>query len=465
MHCRKYFYCPNMKKDFDDYVNNCMPCQRNKDATGSPFGEPRIPDIPVKPSEAIAIDFLGPFHVSNGYQNVMVIMDRFSSAIILVPLKKNYTTKDVANAFLIEVYSTYGLPASILSDRDPRFTSKFWQGLHEQLGVELLVSTSFHQNTNGQVERANRTIGQMLRIFTNNNQNDWAQHLWRIEHAFNNSPTSTMGRTPNEIQYGHVPRELPAASTSNVPAVNEYLEQQEINNAVARDSLLAARIQQADAAARRRNPKVQFVVGQLAFYKKIVREKGKVKKLTTIWKGPFEITDINEFTGNCTLKLPRDSRIHPVFAPNRLKPFRGHLDAMLPPTPPADNDQEDTTYEVDEILDHKKEDGKDFWYVSWQGYGSEDNSWEPDEYVRDGAADAIYEYLTTRAKEIPTKAMRTLCMPNWFYWSPIEAFNSFVESDPESESLSESESFSEDESWPSSSSSSTSFSSSCSDSE
>jgi hypothetical protein len=155
MHCRKYFYWPNMKKDFDDYVNNCMPCQRKKDATGKPFGEPRIPGIPVKPWESIAIDFLGPFHVSNGYQNVMVIIDRFSSAIILVPLKKNYTTKDVANAFLTEVYSTYGLPASILSDRDPRFTSKFWQGLHEQLGVELLVSTSFHQNTNGQVERAN----------------------------------------------------------------------------------------------------------------------------------------------------------------------------------------------------------------------------------------------------------------------------------------------------------------------
>jgi hypothetical protein len=196
----------------------------------------------------------------------MVVMDRFSSAIILIPLRNKFTARDVANAFLTEIYATHGLPSSILSDRDARFTSKFWQGLHAQLGIDLLMSTSFHQNTNGQVKRANRTIGQILRIFTNNNKNEWAHHLWRVEHALNNSPTSTMGgRSPNEIMYGHVPRALPVTSTSNVPAVNEYLEQQEIDNAVARDSLFAARYRQASIAARRRNTRNPFEVGQLAF--------------------------------------------------------------------------------------------------------------------------------------------------------------------------------------------------------
>jgi hypothetical protein len=299
MQCRKCFYWPNMKKDFDQYVQECMLCQRNKNSTGKPIGDPKIPEIPLRPWESIAIDFLGPFNVSNGYQHIMVVVDRFSSAIILVPLRNKFTARDVANAFLTEIYSTYGLPASILSDRDARFTSKFWQGLHAQLSTDLLMSTSFHQNTNGQVERANRTIGQMLRIFTNNNQNEWAHHLRRVEHAFNNSPTSTMGgRSSNEIMYGHIPRTLPVVSTSNVPAVNEYLEQQEVDNAVAQDSLLAARYRQANIAARRRNPRNPFEVGQLAFYKKLTREKGKVKKLTAIWEGPYEITDIDADTGN-----------------------------------------------------------------------------------------------------------------------------------------------------------------------
>jgi hypothetical protein len=157
-----------MKKDFDQYCQECLPCQPNKDSTGKPIGDPKIPDIPLQPWESIAIDSLGPFNVSDGYQNIMVVMDRFSSAIILIPLRSKFTARDVANAFLTDVYSTHGLPSSILSDRDARFTSKFWQGLHGQLGIELLMSTSFHQNTNGQLERANRTIGQMLRIFTNN---------------------------------------------------------------------------------------------------------------------------------------------------------------------------------------------------------------------------------------------------------------------------------------------------------
>jgi transposase InsO family protein len=178
------------EKDFDQYVQECMLCLRNKDSTGKPIGDPKILDIPLRPWESIAIDFLGPFSVSDGYQNIMVVMDRFSSAIILIPLRSKFTARDVANAFLTDVYSTHGLPSSLLSDRDARFTSKFWQGLHGQLGIELLMSTSFHQNTNGQLERANRTIGQMLRIFTNNNQNEWAHHLWRVEHAFNHSPTS-----------------------------------------------------------------------------------------------------------------------------------------------------------------------------------------------------------------------------------------------------------------------------------
>jgi transposase InsO family protein len=172
MHCQKCFYWPNMKKDFDQYVQECMLRLRNKDSTGKPIGDPKIPEITLEPWESIAIDFLGPFNVSNGYQNIMVVMDRFSSAIILVPLRNKFTTRDVANAFLKEVYATHGLPASILSDRDARFTSKFWQGLHDQLGIDLLMSTSFHQNTNGQVERANHTIGQMLRIFTSNDQNE-----------------------------------------------------------------------------------------------------------------------------------------------------------------------------------------------------------------------------------------------------------------------------------------------------
>jgi hypothetical protein len=379
-------------------------------------------DNSLRPWESITIDFLGPFNVSNGYQHIMVVMEQFSSAIILVPHRNKFTARDVANTILTQIYSTHRLPASILSDRDARFTSKFWQGLHAEPGINRLMSTSFHQNTKAQVERANQTIGQMLRIFKNNNQNEWAHHLWRVAHAFNNSSTSTMGgRSPHEIMYGHVLRTLPVVSTSNVPAVNKYLEQQEVDNAVAWDALLAARYRQANVATHRKNTRNPFEVGQLAFYKKLTREKGKVKKLTAIWEGPYEITKIDDDTGNCTLKVPKGKRIHPVFAPDRLEPFHGRTSLFPAPQPSKANPKE-KLYDVKEILDHKREDGNVYWYVSRAEYEPEDNSWEPDEYIRDVAADAIYEYLSKQAIDSDFRTTEVSLPTYFFYPSPDGPF-------------------------------------------
>jgi hypothetical protein len=73
--CRKYFYWPGMKKDVDEYCPKCLCCGRNKDSTTKPIGEPPPMDIPLRPWESIAIDFLGPFPSSNGFRNIMVVMD------------------------------------------------------------------------------------------------------------------------------------------------------------------------------------------------------------------------------------------------------------------------------------------------------------------------------------------------------------------------------------------------------
>jgi hypothetical protein len=424
---RQNFYWPGMKRDFDEFCRSCSECQRVKDLTTKPFGIAQILEIPVQPWDSISMDFVGPLPSSNGYKHIMVIMDRFSAAIILVPLKDTFSARDVADVFLVHVYARYGLPKSIVSDRDARFTSHFWQASHRQIGVDLLMATSFHQNTNGQVERANRTIAQMLRIFARHRPTEWARHLWRVEHAVNHSPTSTMQRSPNEIQFGHAPRFLPLQYDSNVPAVNSYLQQQAVDNAVARDVLLAARYRQADVAAKRRNPNRQFEVGQFVLYKRRTYGKGTSRKLTDIWKGPYQITQIDSSTGNCTLALPKTKRIYPIFATDKLKLFHGDPSNATPP-PSLDEEQEhdDSLYNIEKILDHKKVDGKDWWYIKWENYGPEDNSWEPDENVRDAGIDAIIEFLSDRDPDYASTAV-TL-PPDFFYPSD----DSFCSSDSES---------------------------------
>jgi hypothetical protein len=431
---RQSFYWPGMKRDFDEFCRSCSECQRVKDLTTKPFGVAQILDIPVQPWDSIAMDFVGPFPSSNGYKHIMVIMDRFSAAIILVPLKDSFSARDVADVFLKHVYARYGLPKSIVSDRDARFTSHFWQAFHRQIGVDLLMATSFHQNTNGQVERANRTIGQMLRIFARHRPTEWASHLWRVEHAFNHSPTTTMQRSPHEVQFGHAPRFLPLQHDSNVPAVNSYLQQQAVDNAVARDALLAARYRQADVAAKRRNPNRQFEVGQFVLYKRRAYAKGTSRKLTDVWEGPYQITQIDSSTGNCTLALPKNKRVYPVFATDKLKLFHGDPSNA---TPSLDEEQDNTLYNIEKIIDHKKVNGKDWWYIKWENYGPEDNSWEPDENVRDVGIDAIIEFLSERDPDYTSTAVT---LPPEFFFPSDE---SFCSSDSDSEnslsSLSDSE--------------------------
>jgi transposase InsO family protein len=83
----------------------------------------------------------------------------------------------LAKLFFHQVFRHYGIPKSIVTDRDPRFTSNFWQALMDQLGTQLRFSTAFHPETDGQAERYNRTLQEMLRGFVNVSQDDWNQTL------------------------------------------------------------------------------------------------------------------------------------------------------------------------------------------------------------------------------------------------------------------------------------------------
>jgi hypothetical protein len=349
---------------------------------------------------------MGPFNSSNGFKNIMVIQDRFSAAIIIEPLPDKYSAKDIADVMFRRYYGHYGFPLSILSDRDPRFLSAFWKSLHDILKIKLVFATAFHQQTNGQVERANKTIGQMLRIYTSNNQEKWTTQLWRIEHAFNfGHSISLNGKSPFEIQYGHAPENIPDTWTpSNTPAVNQYLEQMNIDNQIAWDALMISRYRQNKYATQRRSTAVQFYPGDLVMYKRRTRTKGKVRKLQTIWIGPYTVIRVDDETGNCTLDLPRSSRKHNIFATDKLKKYY-QSDIQQPPAESEKEEdmeeEEDTTeYEVDKIIGRKSENGIDYWLVKWKGYEDESNTWEPHQNVCDTAPEAILDFLNTAANSI-----------------------------------------------------------------
>ena len=108
-----------------------------------------------------------------------------TSMVHLVPTKQTYGAAEMAEVIFEHVYKLHGLPERIISDRDSLFTSIFWRTLHGMLGTELRLSSSFHPQTDGATERANRTMTQMLRQCVRPDQKDWVSRLPAVELAMN----------------------------------------------------------------------------------------------------------------------------------------------------------------------------------------------------------------------------------------------------------------------------------------
>jgi len=112
-----------------------------------------------------------------GYDAIMTFVDRLSKRAIFAPCQHNITAEGYANIFFQQVFRHFGLPERLISDRDPSFTSQFWQYLFDHLGTSLNISSSRHPETNGQTERARRTIEDMLRAYVSPLDNDWDEYL------------------------------------------------------------------------------------------------------------------------------------------------------------------------------------------------------------------------------------------------------------------------------------------------
>ena len=141
-----------MGADIELFCSLCALCQTTKDSTQKPVRLLHSLPIPDRPWQLVRLDFMGPLPKSKGYDYLLVIIDRFTSQVHLLPTTTRATAKAVAWLFFMEIVRLHGMPESIVSDRDPKFTSKFWKELHQLMGTKLLMSTSFHPQMDGATE-------------------------------------------------------------------------------------------------------------------------------------------------------------------------------------------------------------------------------------------------------------------------------------------------------------------------
>jgi hypothetical protein len=386
---RKYYW-PRMASDVKEYVKTCSKCQRNKSTNQRPIGLLQPLPTPSQKWEQVTMDFITDLPATKqGYDSILTVVDRFTKMIHLIPCTKEITAPEVAKLIYDQVYKYHGMPKVIVSDRDPKFTSNFWKSLFGVLGTKLALSTANHPQTDGQSERANRTVEEMLRSYVNEQQSDWDQHLTAVEFAYNSSIQASTGYSPFYLMHGHHPITVadlinPSEETNNQSAA-EMLEQMEADMKKATEHLKRAQDLQASYANKSRREH-HFKTGDqvmLATAHLRTLPGQQCKKLMTKYVGPFKVKRAIS-PAACELDLPNQFRIHPVINVSYLKPY--HEDTTLFPTrqqemPPAPVIVKgELEWTVEKLLERQPPFGKRGtpvkWLVQWKGYPIWEATWE-----------------------------------------------------------------------------------------
>ena len=150
----RYYWWPSMGADIKLFCSSCTSCHTMKDSTQKPAGLLHSLPIPDQPWQSVGMDFMGPLPMSKGYDYLLVVIDQFTLEVHLIPMTTHATLKGIMWLFFMEIIRLHGMPESIMTNRDPKFTSKFWKELHRLMGMKLLMSTSFHLQTDGVTEWA-----------------------------------------------------------------------------------------------------------------------------------------------------------------------------------------------------------------------------------------------------------------------------------------------------------------------
>nr|GFB30114.1 reverse transcriptase domain-containing protein [Tanacetum cinerariifolium] len=159
--------------------------------------------IPEWKWEKITMDFITKLpKTTNGYDTIWVIIDRLTKSAHFLPMRENDPIEKLMKLYMKELVTRHGVPVSIISNRDGRFTSLFWQALHKALGTRLDMSTAYHPETDGQSERTIRTLEDMLRVSVIDFGKSWDRHQPLVEFSYNNSYHTSIKAAPFEVLYG-----------------------------------------------------------------------------------------------------------------------------------------------------------------------------------------------------------------------------------------------------------------------
>ncbi|GJU92829.1 putative reverse transcriptase domain-containing protein [Tanacetum coccineum] len=292
---KKLYWWPNMKAEIATYVSKCMTYAKVKAGCQKPSGLLVQHVIPVWKWENITMDFVTKLpKTSTGQDTIWVIVDWLTKSAHFLPMKENDSMEKLTRQYLKEVVSRHGVPVLIISNRDGRFTSQFWQSFQKALGTQLDMSIAYHPQTDGQSERTIQTLEDMLRACVIDFGKGWDRHLPLLEFSYNNSYHTSIKAAPFEALYGRKCRSLVCwAEVGDAQLTGPEIIHETTEKIIQiKKHIQAARDRQKSYADRRRKP-LEFQVGDKVMLKvspwKGVIHFGKRGKLNPRYIGTFKI--------------------------------------------------------------------------------------------------------------------------------------------------------------------------------
>ena len=313
----RYFYWPGMGKEIKNYVKRCTRCQQIKSSNQRPQGLLQPLQIPNRKWQRVSMDFIVHLPITkNGFDSIWVVVDYLSKRAHLIPTRTNVNAKEVAKLYIENIFKLHGVPDVIVSDRDSKFISSFWKSFHSIMGTKLALSTANHAQTDGQTERINRTLEQILRLYVNSSHDDWDSILPFAEFAYNDTVSAATGLTPFEIDTGQHPSRtgFSPQNGGNRDAKN-FVDKVKVFSNIAKDAIQKSQEYQVKYANQYRR-EVQFKIGDFVMVHKSAFT-FNVPKLGPVWFGPYKVLD--RYKTSFRLAIPKESKMHPVVHASHLK--------------------------------------------------------------------------------------------------------------------------------------------------
>jgi hypothetical protein len=376
---KQHYWWPGLRIFVKNYIKGCGICQQFK-IDWNPSHPSFIPvegAISTRPFAHCSMDLIMDLPLAEGSDSILVVVDQgLLKGVILCPNTKTVTMDGIGNLLHENLYKRFGLSDKMLSDRGPQFVAKAFRAMLSRLGVNSVLSTAYHPQTDGTTERVNQEIKAYLAIYCHSHLETWKKNLATMEFTHNNWRHADWPKTSFEIIQGESPKALPLTyKNTKFPSIDNKVKQMMTDQD---EALAAHELARARMADRRQNMFTPFTIRQKVWLDTRNMKMNYHKKMAPKWEGPFKVKKV---LGPVTywLKLPTTWRIHNVFHAVLLKPYiktEVHGENFFRPI--LDILDGEKVYKVETILKHRKR-GRSYQYlIKWEGYPISEASWEPE---------------------------------------------------------------------------------------